>query len=490
MRVEKTVILSGTKLKPGGTAMRLLISFVVLVLASVVARAGEPLALHADNPHYFTFRGKPTVLITSAEHYGAVLNTDFDFHKYLHELESNGLNLTRTFTGVYCEDSQSFGISRNTLAPLDGKLICPWARSDMAGYAGGGFRFDLTKWDEAYFQRLKSFLTEAGQRGVVVELTLFCPFYEDSMWRLSPMNAVNNVNGIGEVAREAVYNRDQNGDLQAIQEAVVKKLVTELNEFDNLYFEVCNEPYFGGVTDDWQRRIVDVIVEAERSLPNKHLISQNIANGSKTIEKPHPAVSIFNFHYASPPDAVKENFALNKVIGENETGFKGTGDTHYRMEAWEFLLAGGGLYNNLDYSFVAGHEDGTYQYPDTTPGGGNAGFRKQIGVLKDFVLGFDVLRMTPDDSVIQGGLPENGRARVLSEPGRQYAVYFFGGPGAKPSLSIPKGDYQAEWISPITGKVLKSEAITAAGTPVELASPPFDPDIALRIHRSDSKENI
>ena len=89
--------------------MRLLISFFVITLASVVGRAGEPLALHPDNPHYFTFRGKPTILVTSAEHYGAVLNTDFDFRKYLKELESNGLNLTRTFTGVYCEDSQSFG---------------------------------------------------------------------------------------------------------------------------------------------------------------------------------------------------------------------------------------------------------------------------------------------------------------------------------------------------------------------------------------------
>jgi hypothetical protein len=27
-----------------------------------------PIALHPDNPHYFLFRGKPTVLITSAEH--------------------------------------------------------------------------------------------------------------------------------------------------------------------------------------------------------------------------------------------------------------------------------------------------------------------------------------------------------------------------------------------------------------------------------------
>src|SRR5262249_16475430 len=205
-------------------------------------------------------------------------------------------------------------------------------------------------------------------------------------------------------------------------ENLVKKLAAELNGFDNLYFEVCNEPYFGGVTDDGQRRIIDVIVEAEEPLPNKHLISQNVANGSKKIERPHPAVSVFNFHYANPPTAVKENFALNKVIGENETGFKGTGDTHYRMEAWEFLLAGGGLYNNLDYSFAVGHEDGTFKYPEKTPGGGNAGFRNQIAALKKFLDGFDFIRMKPDVGLVKGGLPNDGRSMALSEPGKQYAV--------------------------------------------------------------------
>ena len=29
---------------------------------------------------------------------------------------------------------------------------------------------------------------------------------------------------------------------------LVRKVVRELNEFDNVYFEICNEPYFGGVT--------------------------------------------------------------------------------------------------------------------------------------------------------------------------------------------------------------------------------------------------
>ncbi len=452
---------------------------------AVAADPVKPLALHPDNPHYFLFRGRPTVLVTSGEHYGAVLNSEFDYGKYLTELHAHGLNLTRTFTGAYCEDSRSFGIARNPLAPAAGKLLCPWARSATLGYAGGGNKFDLTKWDPAYFERLKDFLIQAGKRGVVVELNLFCPFYQDSMWRLSPMNAANNVNGVGDLPREAVYNRSKNGGLQAVQEAMVRKLVAELNGFDNLYYEVCNEPYFGGVTDDWQRRIADVITEAERPLPNKHLISQNVANGSKKVDQPHPAVSIFNFHYASPPDAVAANYGLNKVIGDNETGFKGTGDTHYRMEGWEFVLAGGGLYNHLDYSFVVGHEDGSFQFPEKSPGGGGREIRKQLKVLKDFVHGFDFVRMKPAQDVVKGGLPPKGRARVLAEPGRQYAAYLFGGPEAKLALALPAGSYNAAWVDPVSGKVVKSGTVTAAGPVTEVASPKYQTDIALRLRRAE-----
>src|SRR5262245_15115496 len=452
-----------------------------LLPAQGPAPGQKPLALHPDNPHYFLFRGKLAILVTSAEHYGAVLNRDFDYVKYLDELQAHGLNLTRTFTGAYAEDARSFGIARNTLAPASGKLICPWARSDTPGYKGGGGKFDLGRWDAAYFARLRDFLGQASKRGVVVELNLFCPFYEDSMWQLSPMNAANNVNGVGKLPRTSVYDREKNGGLQPVQETLVKKLVAELNGFDNLYYEVCNEPYFGGVTDDWQRRIVDVIVEAEKPLPNKHLISLNVANGAKKVEKPHPAVGIFNFHYASPPDAVKQNYALNKVIGDNETGFKGTADTHYRMEGWEFLLAGGGLYNNLDYSFVAGHEDGSFQYPAKTPGGGNRGFRRQMKVLKDFIHGFEFVRMKPDTTIVKGGLPPKGRARVLSEPGRQYAAYLFGGPEANLELVLPAGRYRAEWVDPVTGKVLQSGNVNATPPETVLRSPRFEPDIALRL---------
>ena len=63
------------------------------ILIPPTASASEPSELHTSNPHYFLFRGSPTVLITSGEHYGAVLNLDFDYIRYLDELQSNGLNL-------------------------------------------------------------------------------------------------------------------------------------------------------------------------------------------------------------------------------------------------------------------------------------------------------------------------------------------------------------------------------------------------------------
>jgi hypothetical protein len=263
---------------------------------------------------------------------------------------------------------------------------------------------------------------------------------------------------------------------------MTRNIVEELNKFDNLYYEVCNEPYFGGVTMDWQYRVVDLIHETEKSLPNKHLVSMNIANGSQRVDNPHPGVSIFNFHYASPPTAVAENFSLNKVIGDNETGFKGTADDHYRMEAWEFLLSGGGLYNNLDYSFTVGLEDGTFEYPSTQPGGGNRGFRQQLKVLRDFLYGFDFVRMKPDVSILKSKLPDKTHFYALVEPGKQYAACLRGDIPPKIELTLAKGSYAVEWLDVLTGKRLATAKVAPDGQrSVELTPPGGQQELALRI---------
>ena len=458
-----------------------------------LAVPAEPIALHPDNPHYFLWRDQPTILITSGEHYGALLNLDFDYVRYFDTLQSDGLNHTRTFSGVYRENPAAFHITDNTLAPKPQRYICPWARSDAPGYHDGGNKFDLTRWDEAYFERLRRFMIEARKRDIIVEMTLFCPMYKDDMWRDSPLNAINNVNGIGTCPRTEVFTL-QHDDLLNVQLALTRKLVRELHEFGNLYFEICNEPYFGGVTMEWQERIIAAITEAEKEIGSRHLISLNIANGQARVESPHPDVSIFNFHYCVPPTTVAMNFGLNKVIGENETGFRGGDDVLYRTEGWDFLLAGGALYNNLDYSFTCQHPDGTFR-DYKSPGGGSPELRRQLGILKQFLDGFDFVRMKPDPAVIRAVSPQL-TASALVEAGKAYAIYLHVPLPKNPkdlrqhlrtsiqadvSLQLPAGEYSVDWIDTKTGAKIKDERLDCPAGVQKLTSPRFDNDVALRL---------
>jgi len=159
--------------------------------------------------------------------------------------------------------------------------------------------------------------------------------------------------------------------------------VGELNGFDNLYYEVCNEPYErAGLTSQWNDRIVAAIVETEASLPKKHLIAQGFPPASKAVSALNPHVSVLNFH-AAKPDAVRLNYALNKVVTFDETGGADRSDRKYRTEGWEFILAGGGVYDHLDFSFTPEHEDGTaVPLPPGTPGGGGPELRRQLHILR------------------------------------------------------------------------------------------------------------
>jgi hypothetical protein len=477
---------------------RLLLPAAVLLAALLpgAARCAEPISLHSDNGHYLLFRGKPTVLVTSGEHYGAVLNGEFDYVTYLAELQKHDLNLTRTFSGVYREVPGSFNIRGNTLAPRDGAYVCPWARTE-------GGRYDLSKWNDRYFSRLKDFANTASERGIVVELVLFCTFYEDRLWDICPLNAKNNVNGVGKVGREQVHTLAEKAVVDA-QLAFVRKVVTELKDVDNLYYEVCNEPYFAGVADDWQRLVARTVADAEKGFPRRHLIARNIANGSAKISNPDPNVSIFNFHYCNPPDAVAQNYDLNKVIAYDETGFRGSGDAVYRTHAWQFLLAGGAVFDNLDYSFTADTEDGSAPVAPPTPGGGGGTLRKQLQVLRGFVDGFDLVRMKSDPAAIRS-MRGDVNVRTLSRPGGEYAIYLsrlveekgsdgkgtgqFRDPAAGKTalleLNLPGGSYAGEWVNPRTGERTPRKLDGAGAVTIE--TPSFEEDLALRLRRTDVK---
>jgi len=181
-------------------------------------------------------------------------------------------------------------------------------------------------------------------------------------------------------------------------------------------------------------------------MSQRHIISQNIANGSAKIKDPDPNISLFNFHYAWPPVAVAENYPLNKPIGFNETGFAGSIDVTYRSQAWHFMLAGGALFNNLDYSFTVRSRTAQRRLRLPRPAEAVRRCGSKIAVLSAFLRGLSFERMSAAPDLVTRIDKPNLKPRCLASAGSQYAIYLEGTGIAELQLNAPKGNYRAQWI--------------------------------------------
>jgi len=174
----------------------------------------------------------------------------------------------------------------------------------------------------------------------------------------------------------------------------------------------------------------------------------------------------------------------------------GAADATYRIQGWDFLMAGGALYNNLDYSFTVGHEDGTFEPPAATPGGGSAALRRQLRYLRAFFDEIPFWRMQPaGEGAVRG--PDGATVRSLEEPGKVYAIYVHHGravKGGKPQyhvdseatarevmVRLPAGNYSVMWRDTRSGVDVKSETVTVTGRDVRLTSPVYSEDVALLV---------
>lgn len=481
----------------------------LLLILSIFASTllAQPVRLHPENPHYFEYRGKPRVFISSAEHYGAVINLDFDYRRYLQALHNEGMDYTRIFTGSYVENSKSFGIEKNTLAPLENRVITPWARSNEPGYINGRNKFDLTRWNWEYFRRLHDFVATAQRLDIIVEVTFFSSIYRDDYWEYSPLHAENNINQTDRIERIFVHTK-RNGNLFGFQEAMVRKIVRELNQYDNVIYEIQNEPWSdqegelfllnktvipkeeqkwytrtnqaSELSLEWQSAIAEIVRSEERILPKKHLLAQNYCNYTQPIAEVDENVDIMNFHYVWP-EAVHWNYGYNKPISFDESGFSQNEEATYRKQAWRFILAGGAVFNNLDYSFVAGYEDGSFE-KNSSPGLGTRSLRRQFKFLSDFMHQLDFIRMEPANHLVQHapGFIYQG----LAEEERSYAYYFEGTGEIDVRLKMQSGYYRVDWWDPATGVKVWSNPGTASNGILHVIGPKVSSDIVLHISRN------
>jgi hypothetical protein len=173
------------------------------------AAAPGPLVVSRTNPRYFTVAGDETrAVYLSGSHIWnnlhdgmgpgpecAQLPEELDFEAYLDFLADRGHNFIRLWRWEQVRSLAAGGDFHLCMTPQ------PWARTGPGNAIDGGPRFDLERFDDAFFERLRERTIAAGDRGIYVDVMLFegwalhlspAPFHVAG----HPFHEANNVNGV------------------------------------------------------------------------------------------------------------------------------------------------------------------------------------------------------------------------------------------------------------------------------------------------------
>jgi hypothetical protein len=391
----------------------------------------------------------------------------FDFDACLDDHVKNNLNYIRLWlyetAKVTFPGGEYKGSSPDVPAPN------PWRRTGPGKAADGAFKFDLTKYNQAYFDRLRSRVAAAGKRSIYVSVMLFEGFsirggsrHQAYPWH--PFNPANNINAI---------NGDPNGDgegdeihtlqvsaITRLQEAYVRKVIDTVNDLDNVLYEIANESTGSA---KWQYHMIRFIKAYESKKPKQHPVHMS---GAGAITNDHlrgsPADGIDPMrergsHYLVNPPAADGKHVV--IADTDHFGWNKHRDDPAKGRAWAWK------------NFTRGNNASLIIPLPNQPGWNEA--RRALGDTRSFASRIDLAAMTPRNELASTKC-------CLANPGREYLVYLPDGGKVTMDLSAAKGALCAEWSNPITGKTPK--AATTLGGGRRNFTAPFEGDAVLYIH--------
>jgi hypothetical protein len=494
------------------------------------ASAHRPICIHPDHPKCLLFRGRAVKLVTATEHYGAVFNRPFRIERYLNDCGARGINYTRLF--ALFREQQSATNPHSTCKPDSPEFVAPFERTGPGLAMDGQPKYDLDRPNAEYFDRLHRYMSLASDNGIVVELTLLSNTYGDSVWALNPLAAGNNVNHL-ENAEWPDYMSRRHPKLWDRQSAHVLKMVEETRGYDNVIYEICNEP--GGRArpqgpnlDDvnaWQRAIAAVIREADTGA-HRHLISgqEAFAYGLED-ESGRAGADVFQFadeSFDSLPIDIVNMHPLSNMISRKRTYNLGqfmTGEMNlavlkrycldlyeekkplcldedncatqyrddfgwkiHRKRAWIALFCGAS-YDCIDFSINNFVETGSSDESED-------GIRRAFGNLARFINSDDLPLAVPTGDVVSR-LPEGFIEATLSGSGNRYWIYLADARQPKRGEASPMvsgelvlhlrpGRYKARTFSPTASQYSPWISLVADGD-ATIGLPEFRDDIVVCI---------
>jgi hypothetical protein len=431
------------------------------------------LRVHPGNRRYFTDGSGKAVYLTGSHTWASLVDIGpsdppprFDFGGYLDFLDRHHHNFIRLWTWepVTWNTRQNRRDAIHTAAPQ------PFARTGPGNALDGKPKFDLTRYDGPYFDRLRTRLLAAGERGIYVSVMLFEGWamqFSDGAWAGHPFHPANNVNGI---------DADGNGmglefhtlahpKVTALQEAYVRKVIDTVGDLDNVLYEISNENHPPSTA--WQYHWIDSIHAYERNKPKRHPVGMTFQykGGSNRALFDGPADWISpnpEGGYRDDPPAADGS----KVILTDTDHLWGIGGNHAWV--WKSFLRG---LNPLFMDPYDGIVLGEPFDPKWEP------IRKNLGYTLRLAEQMDLAAMTP-----QNRLASSGYCLADAPKGNDYLVYLPEGGEVTVDLSAAPGALEVEWISPRDGSKTTGENVQGGRS--QKLTAPADGDAVLRLRRS------
>ena len=450
-----------------------------LLLAALPGEAGPasgPLTVDRDNPRYFADATGRAVFLTGSHTWANIqergiegTTPDFDFVQYLDFLVAHHHNFTRLWSWQHAQ-WMAFAAADT---PIRYKPL-PYRRTGPGLARDGKPKFDLHRWNEAYFQRLRERVRAAGDRGIYVCVMLFNGWEIDqrnkqqqqrgNAWLGHPYHRDNNISGIdgnpgGNDSGREIYTLEV-PEVTRLQEAFVGKMIETVNDCDNVIFEICNEGH--ALSGPWQRHMIDVVRACEAKLPRRHLVGMT----GWPIKRPELMAS--SADWIAPPVHANQ---YEKLAANDGTKISVIDTDHVDplrsdyTRPWRCFLQG------HHFLLMDNYRDVRYGAP-SRPDPVFEAERQAMGVVRQLADRVDLVRLQPRPELASTGY-------CLANPGVQYVVFRPDESSEPVEVELPAGDYQAEWILPVTGDSRGRRTVTATGEKVRLESPTAGPVVLL-----------
>ena len=433
-------------------------------ISSRPSGATGPLRVHPANPRYFADGNGKVVYLTGSHTWNSLQDVTGDewylpnliskqgFDAYLDCLVSHHHNFIRLWIIEHAWDEQS-----------DVRITPhPWLRTGPGHALDGELRFDLSKFDLAYFERLRSRVIAARSRGVYVSVMLFGGMWgteQETTWRGHPFNAANNVNGIdGDPDHDGLGNEIYTLRVPpalAVQKATATQVVEKLNDLDNVLYEVANE--VREYSTAWQYEIIKHVKTVEATKPKQHPVGMT---GYNSI--PHADLANSPADWISPSSSggdYKDNPPPadgKKVILVDSDHLWGEGGN----PGWVWK------------SFVRGLQPIWMERIRLSAGDlpHAEAIRKTMGHTRRMADRMNLAAMKPCPELASTGY-------CLANPGKEYLVYIPSGGEVTVTSSAATGLLKVEWINPLEGHITPAEP--AAGGGQRRFKAPFSGDAVL-----------